>query len=86
VLATSSSVADSSERTETGPAILLFKDVLDYKGRHREVMGGRGWTELFVLDEAVRSPPGIARASSVAARPARRNQVRKRLSAGGRRI
>jgi hypothetical protein len=53
VLATSSSVADSSERTETGLAIPLFKDVLDYKGRHREVMGGRGWTELFFLDEAV---------------------------------
>ena len=27
--------------------------VLDYKGRHREVMGGRTWTELFFLDEAV---------------------------------
>ena len=27
--------------------------VLDYKGRHREVMGGRSWTELFFLDEAV---------------------------------
>src|SRR5215470_8690690 len=26
--------------------------VLDYKGRHREVMGGRTWTELFFLDEA----------------------------------
>jgi hypothetical protein len=26
--------------------------VLDYKGRHREVMGGRSWTELFFLDEA----------------------------------
>src|SRR6476646_7854960 len=25
----------------------------DYKGRHREVMGGRSWTELFFLDEAV---------------------------------
>jgi hypothetical protein len=27
--------------------------VLDYEGRHREVMGGRSWTELFFLDEAV---------------------------------
>ena len=27
--------------------------VLDYKGRHREVMGGRTWTELFFRDEAV---------------------------------
>jgi hypothetical protein len=27
--------------------------VLDYKGRHREVMAGRSWTELFFLDEAV---------------------------------
>src|SRR5437762_1081745 len=25
----------------------------DYKGRHREVMSGRSWTELFFLDEAV---------------------------------
>src|SRR6202043_879960 len=24
-----------------------------YKGRRREVMGGRSWTELFFLDEAV---------------------------------
>src|SRR3954449_11045966 len=24
----------------------------DYKGRRREVMGGRSWTELFFLDEA----------------------------------
>jgi hypothetical protein len=27
--------------------------LLDYKGRRREVMGGRSWTELFFLDEAV---------------------------------
>ncbi len=27
--------------------------VLDYKGRRRSVMGGRSWTELFFLDEAV---------------------------------
>jgi hypothetical protein len=27
--------------------------VLDYRGRRREVMGGRSWTELFFLDEAV---------------------------------
>jgi hypothetical protein len=27
--------------------------LLDYQGRHREVMGGRSWTELFFLDEAV---------------------------------
>jgi hypothetical protein len=27
--------------------------VLEYKGRHREVMGGPSWTELFFLDEAV---------------------------------
>ena len=27
--------------------------VLEYKGRRRELMGGRSWTELFFLDEAV---------------------------------
>jgi hypothetical protein len=27
--------------------------VCEYKGRRREVMGGRSWTELFFLDEAV---------------------------------
>jgi hypothetical protein len=27
--------------------------VCDYKGRRREVMGSRSWTELFFLDEAV---------------------------------
>jgi hypothetical protein len=27
--------------------------LLAYKGRRREVMGGRSWTELFFLDEAV---------------------------------
>ena len=27
--------------------------VLNYKGRRRELMGGRSWTELFFLDEAV---------------------------------
>lgn len=27
--------------------------VLDYDGRRRRVMGGRSWTELFFLDEAV---------------------------------
>ena len=27
--------------------------LLEYKGRHREVMGGGSWTELFFLDEAV---------------------------------
>src|SRR5215467_7285487 len=27
--------------------------VLDYQGRRRELMGGRSWTELFFLDEAV---------------------------------
>src|SRR5271170_1569385 len=32
--------------------------VLDYKGRHREVMGGRSWTELFFLDEAVARAAG----------------------------
>ena len=26
--------------------------VLDFRGRRREVMGGRSWTELFFLDEA----------------------------------
>ncbi len=25
----------------------------DYRNRRREVMGGRSWTELFFLDEAV---------------------------------
>ena len=27
--------------------------VCEYRGRRREVMGGRSWTELFFLDEAV---------------------------------
>src|SRR5690348_11875093 len=27
--------------------------LVDYRGRHLEVMGGRSWTELFFLDEAV---------------------------------
>jgi hypothetical protein len=27
--------------------------VCDFRGRRREVMGGRSWTELFFLDEAV---------------------------------
>ena len=27
--------------------------LLEYKGRHREVMAGRSWTELFFLDEAI---------------------------------
>src|SRR6202040_2422104 len=27
--------------------------ICDYKGRRREVMAGRSWTELFFLDEAV---------------------------------
>ena len=27
--------------------------VTDYKGRRRAVMGGRSWTELFFLDEAI---------------------------------
>src|SRR5438477_6228590 len=27
--------------------------VLEYKGRRRELMGGRSWTELFFFDEAV---------------------------------
>jgi hypothetical protein len=26
--------------------------VCEFRGRHREVMGGRSWTELFFLDEA----------------------------------
>src|SRR5215471_8862356 len=45
--------------------------VLDYQGRRRELMGGRSWTELFFLDEAVAlaavpmlkhfEPPGVRR-------------------------
>ena len=27
--------------------------VIDFRGRRRDVMGGRSWTELFFLDEAV---------------------------------
>src|ERR1700687_3279595 len=27
--------------------------VTEYKGKRREVMGGRSWTELFFLDEAI---------------------------------
>jgi len=41
--------------------------VLDYKGRRRELMGGRSWTELFFLDEEWRLPPVTGRASSAAA-------------------
>src|SRR5215813_5149852 len=38
--------------------------VLDYKGRRRELMGGRSWTELFFLDEAVALAAGHRSASS----------------------
>ena len=31
--------------------------VLDYKGRHREVMGGRTWTELVALAEITKRKP-----------------------------
>src|SRR5689334_12725256 len=34
--------------------------VPDYKGRHREVMGGRSWTELFFLDETVALAAGAS--------------------------
>src|SRR6516164_9070003 len=41
--------------------------VLDYKGRRRELMGGRSWTELFFLDEAVALAAGHRPASSAGA-------------------
>src|SRR5262249_51270060 len=41
--------------------------VLDYKGRRRELMGGRSWTELFFLDEAVALAAGHRSASSAGA-------------------
>lgn len=50
--------------------------VCDYKGRRRQVMGGRSWTELFFLDEAVALAAGhrpcffCRRAAAVAFRAA----------------
>jgi hypothetical protein len=50
--------------------------VRDYKGRRRQVMGGRSWTELFFLDEAVALAAGhrpcffCRRAAAVAYRAA----------------
>jgi hypothetical protein len=50
--------------------------VCDYKGRRRRVMGGRSWTELFFLDEAVALAAGhrpcffCRRAAAVAFRAA----------------
>jgi hypothetical protein len=41
--------------------------VLDYNGRRRELMGGRSWTELFFLDEAVALAAGHRPASSAGA-------------------
>ena len=41
--------------------------VLDYKGRRRELMGGRSWTEFFFLEKLWRLPPVTGRASSAAA-------------------
>jgi hypothetical protein len=37
-------------RRWAGPAWLIC--VCEFRGRRREVMGGRSWTELFFLDEA----------------------------------
>src|ERR1700738_42011 len=37
--------------------------VLDYKGRRRELMGGRSWTELFFLEQLWRLPAGPGRSS-----------------------
>jgi hypothetical protein len=34
--------------------------VLDYKGRHREVMGGRSWTQLFFLEAPLQNRVGLA--------------------------
>jgi hypothetical protein len=50
--------------------------ICDYKGRRRQVMGGRSWTELFFLDEAVALAAGhrpcffCRRAAAVAFRAA----------------
>src|ERR1700730_4079052 len=41
--------------------------VLHYKGRRRELMGGRSWTELFFREKLWRLPPVTGRASSAAA-------------------
>jgi len=38
------------KRRWTNPAWIVC--VCDFKGRRRDVMGGRSWTELFFLDEA----------------------------------
>jgi hypothetical protein len=47
-------IHDPATRTLTrrwaGPAWLIC--VCEFRGRRREVMGGRSWTELFFLDEA----------------------------------
>jgi len=46
--------------------------VLHYKGRRREVMKRRSWTELFFLDEAIALAAGHRPVSFVGANPPKR--------------
>src|SRR5215813_15883 len=60
-------IHDPATKTLLGQALDdqgVARCVLDYKGRRRELMGGRSWTELFFLDEAVALAAGHRSASS----------------------
>ena len=63
-------IHDPATKTLLGQALDdqgVARCVLDYKGRRRELMGGRSWTELFFLDEAVALAAGHRPASSAGA-------------------
>jgi adenylate cyclase len=73
VLATSSSVADSNERTETGPAIPLFKAALQELPRMDSIYAGFGngaWLQVRRMSELndeqrvrLRATPGASNPS-----------------------
>src|SRR5262245_28468209 len=66
VLATSSSVADSNERTETGPAIPLFKAVLQAVPQMDSVYAGfenGAWLQVRRIDELNDDQLGMLRAT-----------------------
>src|SRR5262249_12382583 len=66
VLATSSSVADSNERTETGPAIPLFKAVLQAVPQMDSVYAGfenGAWLQVRRIDELNDEQRGMLRAT-----------------------
>ena len=48
----------------SNPAWLIC--VCEFRGRRREVMGGRSWTELFFLDEATALAAGTAPTATLA--------------------